>query len=434
MVALIDKFNQVSLHDAPSEILSLYSHVEEITDIDERGELITRPLFSHSDIPFILRIPEFEVDKFKWDEPAIYSVFLHHNNPACVRNLDIIPSKILQYIRLGKCKLILDNSKEGDTLKPLLKDLYSSLEKLKIEPKQVYYITNNLYAEEYHKNWLAQNNIQTPVNIIEHAHNIQDVQHLMQIGHLPKQVDIRAIFEQRKTNKGNFKTFLKVNRTARPERDIFMLFVNKLDLYSKFKISYNRYGDFYNEIPPDVKERFKAYYEEENVNQLLSKIPFDIDKTDETNHGPAGFGLNQFNADLPYNPDHYLDTFISTVMCAFPFVTNACHLHSSTFNPMYCGHPILQFGPYKHLERLKQLGFKTFDKWWDESYDNMEIGWDRFEAVLKQVEQLSKLSVEELLDMNYEMLDVLQHNSDLIKNFKSEDKLSKRIFNEPNLL
>lgn len=434
MVALIHKFNQVSLHDAPKEILSLYSHVEEITDVDERGEIITRPLFSHSDIPFILRIPEVEVDTFKWDQPAIYSVFLHHNNPACVRNLDIIPSNILDYVRLGKCKLILDNSKEGDTLKPLLGDLYDSLKKLKIDPNQVYYVTNNLYAEEYHKKWLINTDIKTPVNVVVHVHNIQDVQHLMQIGHLPKQVDVQKIYSKRLENESKLRTFLKVNRTARPERDIFMLFVNKLDLYGKFKISYNRYGDFYDELPSDVKERFKQYYEQENVNELLDKIPFDIDSTDETNHGPSGFGLNQFNADLPYNPDHYLDTFISTVMCAFPFVGNACHLHSSTFNPMYCGHPVLQFGPYKHLDQLKKLGFKTFDRWWDESYDDMEIGWERFEAILKEVKKLSRLSNKELLEMNYDMLENLQHNSDLIKNFKSEEKLYKRIFNEREVL
>ena len=77
-------------------------------------------------------------------------------------------------------------------------------------------------------------------------------------------------------------------------------------------------------------------------------------------------------------------------MCAFPFVENACHLHSSTFNPIYCGHPIIQFGPYKHLEILKNNGFKTFDKWWDEDYDNLTEGWDRFKGVLRNIEELNK--------------------------------------------
>ena len=67
------------------------------------------------------------------------------------------------------------------------------------------------------------------------------------------------------------------------------------------------------------------------------------------------YGIGQFNADLPFLPIHYKNTFVSVVMCAFPHTENCCHLHSSTFNPIYSGHPIIQFGPYKSLERMKFL-------------------------------------------------------------------------------
>ena len=82
--------------------------------------------------------------------------------------------------------------------------------------------------------------------------------------------------------------------------------------------------------------------------------PFDIDETDETNHGPAGVGEGFFDADLAFNPIHYRNSFISIVMGAFAFDKDGYHLHSSTFNPMYCGHPIIQFAPYKTLEVMKQ--------------------------------------------------------------------------------
>ena len=48
---------------------------------------------------------------------------------------------------------------------------------------------------------------------------------------------------------------------------------------------------------------------------------------------------------------------------------------------MYCGHPIIQFAPYKTLEVMKQYGFKTFDKWWDESYDDEPDDWKRLEMI-----------------------------------------------------
>ena len=117
-------------------------------------------------------------------------------------------------------------------------------------------------------------------------------------------------------------------------------------------------------------------------------------------------------------------------MCAFPFVENCCHLHSSTFNPIYCGHPVIQFGPHKHLEVLKNNGFKTFDKWWDESYDNLTEGWDRFKGVLKNIDELSKKSKKEIFEMYVDMKDILQHNSDLIQNYNGSKILRQRIINE----
>ena len=137
--------------------------------------------------------------------------------------------------------------------------------------------------------------------------------------------------------------------------------------------------------------------------------------------------MNEFDDDLAFNPIHYRNTFISLVMCAFPFEENACHLHSSTFNPMYCGHPVIQFGPYQHLKELKRRGFKTFDKWWDESYDNIQDPWDRFNAVMLVVLQLSILTPEQALQMYIDMKDVLQHNSDLISKYNDIKRLKTKI-------
>jgi hypothetical protein len=115
-------------------------------------------------------------------------------------------------------------------------------------------------------------------------------------------------------------------------------------------------------------------------------------------------------------------------MCAFPFDENGCHLHSSTFNPMYCGHPVIQFGPKGHLKELRRRGFKTFDQWWDESYDLLDNPWDRFNSILGIVKDLSLKSQGEMLKMYIEMKDTLQHNSDLLNNYNGIENLKKIIF------
>ena len=253
-------------------------------------------------------------------------------------------------------------------------------------------------------------------------YNVMDVQRLKDLGHLPLEVNIEEEINYKRTHFLELKEFLKVNRTGRPERNLLMFFINKYNLYDKFKLSFPELPHY--NYPPSLLTNL---LDQKNINEVKSKCPFDIDKTDETNHGDPGFGEGKFNADLPFQPIHYKSSLISVVMCAFPFVENACHLHSSTFNPIYCGHPVLQFGPHKHL---KQNGFKTFDKWWDESYDNHIEGWDRFKGVLNNITELSKKSKKEIFDMYVDMKDILQHNSDLIQNYNGNLLLRKRILDE----
>lgn len=431
IINLIDDFNQVSLHEPSKEIIEIYKHIDEINEVDPRGFPMVRPLFSHSDVGSFLNAVNVKREDFDWDRDFIYCVCLHHHNALAAKHLDVIPEDILEAVRKRKCKLILDNTLEGDRVIDFYTQLYFSCYMIGIPIDQVYYITNSLVAEEEHKRWkyengtLVKDNNGLELNVISFMYNVHDIKRLQYIGDLPDIIDIDQEIKYKKANLDKVKHFLKVNRTGRPERDLFMLFINKEELYDRFLISYPEYGGY--NIPPRVLPEYTAT---DNINDLVKKVPFDIDETDKTNHGDPGYGEGKFNADLPFQPIHYKNSFLSTVMCAFPFVDKCCHLHSSTFNPMFCGHPILQFGPYGHLEELKRRGFKTFDKWWDESYDFIEDGWERLEAVINITKELSKKSPVEMLEMYIEMKDVLIHNHNIIQEFDGSKFLINRIFNE----
>ena len=411
MIALIDKFNQVSLHNPSEEIIKIYRHVAEINELDNRGFPICRPLFSHSSLPSVLGLKQVERTKFDFKSKFSYFVHVHHNQKLWARHIDLIPKQILDEVRKENCTLVFDNTLEGDRIdgRHLLFPLYGSVKKLKLPAKQVVFITNDLNSEDSHNVYSTQDKIK----VISFMWNVYDVKRLMKHKFLINIKNIDTEINYKKKNIEKIKPFLKVNRTNRPERDLFMLFIEHEDLYDKFKISFPHFSK--EDFP--THNRFKKYLKPSNINFLLNKVPFDIDKTDETNHGPAGYGEGYFNADLPFQPIHYRNTLFSIVMCAFPFVENACHLHSSTFNPIHQGHPIIQFGPYKSLERMRERGFKTFDKWWDESYDEIKDGWERFDAILKLVDKLSRKSNKELLEMYVDMKDVLQHNIDLINQY-----------------
>tara|TARA_R100001509_G_scaffold152670_2_gene113100 strand:- start:251 stop:598 length:348 start_codon:yes stop_codon:yes gene_type:complete len=115
-------------------------------------------------------------------------------------------------------------------------------------------------------------------------------------------------------------------------------------------------------------------------------------------------------------------------MGAFAFDKDGYHLHSSTFNPMYCGHPIIQFAPHKTLEVMKQYGFKTFDKWWDESYDNEKDDWKRLQMIMDLVLEISEYDKKDLLHMYEDMKETLQHNISVLENYDIKTNLYDRIF------
>ena len=77
------------------------------------------------------------------------------------------------------------------------------------------------------------------------------------------------------------------------------------------------------------------------------------------------------------------------------------------------GIPFLVFGTPGFLKKLKELGFKTFDKWWDESYDEIEDDVKRFDAITDIITEISNWSLDKCSKIYIEMIDILRHNQKL---------------------
>ena len=72
--------------------------------------------------------------------------------------------------------------------------------------------------------------------------------------------------------------------------------------------------------------------------------------------------------------------------------------------------PFVIAGAPNCLKYLKELGFKTFDRWWDESYDQEEDHEKRLLKILEVVDYIDSLSIENLKLIHDEMSEVLNYN------------------------
>ncbi len=85
-----------------------------------------------------------------------------------------------------------------------------------------------------------------------------------------------------------------------------------------------------------------------------------------------------------------------------------------TFKPMACAQPFIMYGNPFSLKKLKEYGFKTFDKWWDESYDNELDFAVRTEKIIDVLKEIASWDFEKCYQVTQEMEEILIHNFNLM--------------------
>ena len=136
------------------------------------------------------------------------------------------------------------------------------------------------------------------------------------------------------------------------------------------------------------------------------------------------YDLDFVRSELPFGPsnnekeDHYYIDRLNYDVCLKTFVTvvseasffdsdDTLFISEKTFKAIASRHPFIIFGNRGSLKALKEMGFKTFEDFWDESYDDLPT-WERFDSIIKLMHDINK--VEDKLDMFRQMEDILEHN------------------------
>ena len=88
------------------------------------------------------------------------------------------------------------------------------------------------------------------------------------------------------------------------------------------------------------------------------------------------------------------------------------HLTEKIFKPIVSRQPFILVGAPGNLAYLKSYGFKTFDQWIDESYDQEPDPDLRIKMIVDQIEKLSRYTMHDLKLMYYSMSEVLDYNRD----------------------
>ena len=166
-----------------------------------------------------------------------------------------------------------------------------------------------------------------------------------------------------------------------------------------------------------------SYYERrhmrlEDYDKLIQKLPI---------LPPAANSLQQF-ADgdcgeylVMFNEQIMLDSWVTVVSeASFGAEEHTCFISEKTFKPIACYHPFIIFGNKGSLARLRELGYKTFSPYIDESYDELDT-WDRMDAVVKEITRLNNMATDDRLPWLAGIRDILTHNYQILSNRSTDD-------------
>lgn len=149
----------------------------------------------------------------------------------------------------------------------------------------------------------------------------------------------------------------------------------------------------------------------DNAVSFLKQTPM---KYDLVNDGPI-LHMKMYGILGAYS-DVFLDIVCNTYINGRTF-----YMDEKLWRPIITKTPFLVHGPRNFIKNLRELGFQTFDCWWDEGYSEDPPDVQVF-AILDIIDRLAQYSLSDLTTMYQDMQPVLQHNLEVFK------KLSIRSF------
>ena len=200
--------------------------------------------------------------------------------------------------------------------------------------------------------------------------------------------------------KPKLKRFLNLNRRNKVDRIHRFLFVGLAETRNLLR---NGYVSFQADISwRDVWHHFNNEISENYIDRLENLEPLILDTTD------ASMMHNYPTVDMiPF----YESSYFSVVSETYFFNNDDNRFFSEkTFKSIIHKHPFLLIASPNMLELLKEIGYKTFSPFFDESYDKELDPYKRMTLIINEVERLCNLCDDEWVELSKQLNDICEYN------------------------
>jgi hypothetical protein len=174
----------------------------------------------------------------------------------------------------------------------------------------------------------------------------------------------------------------------------------------------------------DLSEIKELYYHHperlQNYTNIMNQLPLKHQGVAEYFRHHAELGP----VDGPIQAaEHVYQNFLIDIVSESFTTGDSFFITEKTVRSMMLKKPMIVMGSRNYLDYLHQMGFQTFNDFWDENYDGF-CDADRYKKILELIDQLSGLSLGKLQKIYHGMQSVLDHNYDLLMSRQFRTKIT----------
>lgn len=311
-----------------------------------------------------------------------------------------VSERVIQDVKKNLARIVLLMPYEGDFDTKTLDTIDHWSQQAGLEREHVYFVNANQLSEQYvTEKALRFTVVPVPTIFIPMFPKYRHTK----LGETNQNIYTEAQPFQPKTTTRNL--YLCYNRRPRYHRSLMLVELLKNHLWHRGMISFR--PDL---LPVGTMENIFAHdsslREYARMLDYISPVELDMD-------------LEANNPAVDVQPEHYAQTFLSLVpeTC---WESDRLFFSEKIWKTLRIGHPFILLGNPGSLAKLKEMGFKTFDQWWDESYDTEPQLPRRVQKIIKILKKLNQLSPAELGHLRQGMRSTVEHNQQLINELGSK--------------
>jgi hypothetical protein len=324
-----------------------------------------------------------------------------------------ISAEVLKDAREGRAIIFLDYGQENYLYRETLEAFHECLERSGIPGGNIIFAINSFNAEQVYDEWFPAHTKKFEMHSWPFV--IANVSY--HYNHFTHQ---KISVEQFESLRGKIRDnhFLFPVRRPRDHR-VGMLFelasngvLEKSDWSCLTPFKYDDH------IIGQVEECYNSKYDRNRIKAVCDQLPKTL--TTESDRNYADYGPWSDN-----NPAAYMNSYF--YICTETFTEGPFKsLTEKVFKPIVNFQPFFMVAYPRALNLLKQLGFKTFGDYIDESYDNEPDTARRMAMLNKEILRLSQLPINELHDLYWSMEDILVHNYNHFLNYYKNDTQGRK--------